>query len=206
MCGRAVGVFKGSFPVFGPRSLRWCVVDILESLYVNLWRHFEHINRVLSSSIKHALLLTHPPSIPTHNRWSVEPAAFSPERAFLLQTRQSLSHSTQLFQSHHWWSPTAQGCYGDPGCEFCCPLCTPLVSSRLIWYENSSPLSLCQVPWPGLGFTLSFIMPVSFFPAMSPGAKSSLPFGSGYVRMCFRSNALLFLQFPLCYVANSRSC
>lgn len=150
----------------------------------------------------------HPPSIPSHNRWAVGPTAFSPVRAFPLHTRQSLSRTTQLFQSHHWWSPTAQGCYGDPGCEFRCPLCSPLVSSRLIWYENSPPcFSLCGVPWPGLRFTLFFMMPVSFFPAISPCANASLPFGSGYVRMCFRSNALVFLEFPLCYVAsNSRSC
>lgn len=45
------------------------------------------------------------------------------------------------------WSPIAQGCYGDPGCEFRCPLCSSLVSFRLIWYENSPPcFSLCGVP------------------------------------------------------------
>ena len=46
------------------------------------------------------------------------------------------------------------------------------------------------VPWPWLRFTRFLkIISVSFFPAIFP--KSFLPFVSGYVRMCIRSDALV---------------
>lgn len=168
--------------MFGARSLRCGVIDILGSLYVNLWRHFEHIKK--SIVIIHQTSLTlnppPPPSIPTHNTWSVGPTAFSQceslstsyqEEPFTYYTVVPVpslvkSNSPRLLWWH--WIPL--------GCEFRCPLSSPLVSSRLIWCENSLPcFSLCGVPWPGLRFTLFLLRQCLSFLPFSPCAKSSLP-------------------------------